>query len=45
MAVQLVGIALKDLAAHVDRGIAGSVGAEKEQQQQPRRSHYQFFAN
>ena len=45
VAVELVGVALKYRAAHVDRGIAGSVRAEEEQEQQPRRSHYQFFAN
>ncbi len=45
MAVQFVGIALENLAAHVDGGIAGGVGAEKQEQQQPSRCHYQFLAD
>lgn len=45
MAMQFVGIALKDLAAHIDRSISGSVGAEEEKEQQPCHSHYQFLAD
>ena len=45
VAVQLVGVALKNLAAHEDGGIAGGMGAEEEKEQQSRRGHDQFLAD
>jgi hypothetical protein len=45
MAMQLVGIALKHLAAHKDGGVAGSMSAEKKKEQQPGGRHDEFLAD
>ena len=43
--VQFIGVALEHLAAHIDGGIAGGMGAEEEKEQQSGSSHYQFLAD
>jgi hypothetical protein len=43
--VQFIGVTLEHLAAHIYGGIAGSMGAKEEKEQQSGSSHYQFLAD